>query len=405
MLFQFNIYSSLLLVFFVHITVYAIMLWRRGIKQESTADKFMGSFLLLAALYVIPWMVGFAGWYDNQPYRDILFYTPFILGLFIGPVLFLYVKAITNFNYALTKRDILHFVPGVLYIIWCIVVVVVDKAVVKEYYLMNGEADPDFDTWYQWMQKISIIIYLVASIRYYRKYKQYVYLETSFVEMASLRWLRNFLIAFAVLTVLPLLLEIASLLPALQAINQYITSWYYFLAFAVVVYYIAINGYSAVNIPLHRLRFQPQLLLQYYQSPKLLAGGDVTEDAAFEVVDEKKEDIVLATWKQKVKSLVEDEKLYEEPELTLSSLAKKMNTNTSVLSRVINQGFNASFNDFINEYRINAVKEKLQSGEQKIQTLLGIAYDCGFNSKATFNRAFKKTTGLSPKEWLQKNNL
>ena len=405
MLFQFNIYSSLLLVFFVHITVYAIMLWRRGIKQESTADKFMGSFLLLAALYVIPWMVGFAGWYDNQPYRDILFYTPFILGLFIGPVLFLYVKAITNFNYAFTKKDVLHFVPGVLYIIWCIVVVVVDKAVVKEYYLMNGEADPDFDTWYQWSQKISIIIYLVASIRYYRKYKQYVYLETSFIEMASLRWLRNFLIAFAVLTILPLLLEIASLLPALQNINQYITSWYYFLAFAVVVYYIAINGYSAVNIPLHRLRFQPQLLLQYYHSPKLLAGAAVTEDAAFEVVDEKKEDIILATWKQKVKSLVEDEKLYEEPELTLSSLAKKMSTNTSVLSRVINQGFNASFNDFINEYRINAVKEKLQSGEQKSQTLLGIAYDCGFNSKATFNRAFKKTTGLSPKEWLQKNNL
>jgi AraC-like DNA-binding protein len=405
MLFQFNIYSSLLLVFFVHITVYAIMLWRRGIKQESTADKFMGSFLLLAALYVIPWMVGFAGWYDNQPYRDILFYTPFILGLFIGPVLFLYVKAITNFNYALTKKDVLHFVPGVLYIIWCIVVVVVDKAVVKEYYLMNGEADPDFDTWYQWAQKTSIIIYLIASIRYYRKYKQYVFLETSFVEMASLRWLRNFLIAFTVLTILPLLLEIASLLPALQNINQYITSWYYFLAFAVVVYYIAINGYSAVNIPLHRLRFQPQLLLQYYHSPKLLAGAAATEDAAFEVVEEKKEDILLATWKQKVKSLVEEEKLYEEPELTLSSLAKKMSTNTSVLSRVINQGFNASFNDFINEYRINAVKEKLQSGEQKTQTLLGIAYDCGFNSKATFNRAFKKTTGLSPKEWLQENNL
>lgn len=405
MLFQFNIYSSLLLVFFVHIIVYAIMLWRRGIKQESTADKFLGSFLLLAALYVIPWMVGFAGWYDNQPYRDILFYTPFILGLFIGPVLFLYVKAITNFNYAFAKKDVLHFVPGVLYIIWCIVVVVVDKAVVKEYYLMNGEADPDFDTWYQWMQKISIIIYLVASIRYYRKYKQYVFLETSFVEMASLRWLRNFLIAFAVLTILPLLLEIASLLPALQNTTQYVTSWYYFLAFAMVVYYIAINGYSAVNIPLHRLRFQPQLLLQYYQSHKLLAGGDVTEDAAFEVVEDKKQDIVLATWKQKVKSLVEDEKLYEEPELTLSSLAKKMNTNTSVLSRVINQGFNASFNDFINEYRINAVKEKLQSGEQKTQTLLGIAYDCGFNSKATFNRAFKKTTGLSPKEWMQKNNL
>ena len=46
-------------------------------------------------------------------------------------------------------------------------------------------------------------------------------------------------------------------------------------------------------------------------------------------------------------------------------------------------------------------KFKLKAGEQKTQTLLGIAYDCGFNSKATFNRAFKKSTGLSPKEWLE----
>ncbi len=43
----------------------------------------------------------------------------------------------------------------------------------------------------------------------------------------------------------------------------------------------------------------------------------------------------------------------------------------------------------------------LKAGEQKNQTLLGIAFDCGFNSKATFNRAFKKQTGLSPKEWIE----
>jgi AraC-like DNA-binding protein len=68
---------------------------------------------------------------------------------------------------------------------------------------------------------------------------------------------------------------------------------------------------------------------------------------------------------------------------------------------VINQGFQLNFNDFINQYRIEAVKDKLKAGEQKTQTLLGIAYDCGFNSKATFNRAFKKVTGLSPKQWLE----
>ena len=61
-----------------------------------------------------------------------------------------------------------------------------------------------------------------------------------------------------------------------------------------------------------------------------------------------------------------------------------------------------NFNDFINHYRIEAVKEKLKKGEHKTSTLLGIAFDCGFNSKATFNRAFKKSTTVSPKDYLQK---
>jgi AraC-like DNA-binding protein len=78
-----------------------------------------------------------------------------------------------------------------------------------------------------------------------------------------------------------------------------------------------------------------------------------------------------------------------------------LKTNASVLSKMINQGFNLNFNDFINYYRIEAVKEKIKNGEQKTQTLLGIAYDCGFNSKATFNRAFKKATNQSPKDWIE----
>jgi len=82
-------------------------------------------------------------------------------------------------------------------------------------------------------------------------------------------------------------------------------------------------------------------------------------------------------------------------------MAKQLQTNASILSKAINQGFEISFNDFINHYRIEAVNEKLETGEQKTQTLLGIAYECSFNSKATFNRAFKKATGQSPKDWIK----
>ncbi len=403
MQFDFNLYSSLLLVFFVHIMVYAFMLWRRGIKQESISDKLLGTFLILAALYVFPWMTGFAGWYDGfkGPYREILFYTPFVHGLFMGPLLFFYVKSITNFHFQFSKKDWLHLIPGFAYLLWCVIVVVVDKLIVKKYYLMNGDNDPDFDAWYQWLQNISILVYLLLSIRFYKQYKQYVMYEFSFADVANLNWLRNFLIAFGIITVLPLLQEILQLFPVFQNLD-YIGSWYYFLAFAVVVYYIAINGFNAVVVPLRKLLFEPKLLLQYYQPLLLAAPQTKTEEAQYELV-EQQTNTELENWKQKITSLMQNEKLYEDAELTLSQFAKQLSTNTSVLSKIINTGFQMNFNDFVNQYRVSSMMEKLKAGEQKNQTLLGIAFDCGFNSKATFNRAFKKQTGLSPKEWLEKN--
>jgi AraC-like DNA-binding protein len=167
------------------------------------------------------------------------------------------------------------------------------------------------------------------------------------------------------------------------------------------VYYVAINGFNAVAVPLRKLVFEPELLLQY-KTPALI-GAPVTEDAVFEVVETKTNNAELDNWKQTISSVMQSQKLYEDAELTLSQLAKQLSTNTSVLSKIINTGFQMNFNDFVNEYRINAMMEKLKAGEQKKQTLLGIAFDCGFNSKATFNRAFKKQTDLSPKEWIEKN--
>jgi AraC-like DNA-binding protein len=405
MLFEFNLYSSLLLVFFVHILVYALMLWKRGLKQESNADKLLGSFLFLAALYVVPWMTGFAGWYKlEQPvYRNILFYTPFVHGLFFGPLLHLYVKSITNFEYRLSKKDMLHFLPGILYIIWCVVVVIVDKLVVHKYYLMNGETDPDFDAWFDWLQKISIIAYLLFSLRYYNQYRQFTMYELSFADMAAMSWLRNFLIAFGLLTLFPIIESVLSQFQFFQELN-YRGSWYKYMAFALVVYYIAISGFSATQIPLRRLAFKPELLLQYLVPKQLTAPAPITEDANFEIVAPNDQPVLITENKLKDNLLqyIDKEKPYLDAEITLTSLAKKLGTNASVLSKVINTGINQNFNDFINGYRIHEVVEKLKLGEQKNQTLLGIAYDCGFNSKATFNRAFKKATGLSPKDYAEK---
>ena len=92
MYFQFGLRSSLLLIFFVHGLVYSVLLWRKGIVNESVSDKWLSAFLLLCVLYISPWMLGFGGWYDKQPFRDFLFYMPMQHLFLMGPIVFFMYK-------------------------------------------------------------------------------------------------------------------------------------------------------------------------------------------------------------------------------------------------------------------------------------------------------------------------
>ena len=87
------------------------------------------------------------------------------------------------------------------------------------------------------------------------------------------------------------------------------------------------------------------------------------------------------------------------PGLSLLSLSKELKISSGDLSSLINSSFNLNFNDFINGYRVAEFKQQIYLPDNKNFTILSVALDCGFNSKSTFNRAFKKSEGKSPKEW------
>ena len=150
MTFDFNFYSSLLLIFFVHGTVYAAMLYSKSCVRDSTSEKWLSFFVVLCLLYIAPWMLGFAGWYDNQPYRDILFYLPLQHIYLIGPVMFFYVQSLLNPSFGFSKKEWIQLLPGILYILYSIVMAVTDKLVLNRYYFLADESDRDFDSWYQW---------------------------------------------------------------------------------------------------------------------------------------------------------------------------------------------------------------------------------------------------------------
>ncbi len=88
--------------------------------------------------------------------------------------------------------------------------------------------------------------------------------------------------------------------------------------------------------------------------------------------------------------------LYKDPELTLAALAKHLGETPNSVSRIINTGFNQSFNEFINTYRIEEVKRRMAAGDTNRLTILALALDAGFSSKTTFNRVFKEQTGYTP---------
>lgn len=108
----------------------------------------------------------------------------------------------------------------------------------------------------------------------------------------------------------------------------------------------------------------------------------------------------MVQWKEKVVAIMEEHKVFLDPELTLTELAKKLNTNPSLLSKVINSCFQVSFNDYVNQFRVQEAILLMADSRYKNLNLLAIAYDAGFNSKSTFNRAFKKVTGHNPKNYL-----
>jgi AraC-like DNA-binding protein len=92
-------------------------------------------------------------------------------------------------------------------------------------------------------------------------------------------------------------------------------------------------------------------------------------------------------------------KPYVNPNLTIHELAGALKMPPHVLSKVINEGFGKNFFDFINAYRVEEFKRRMDDPRAKQYTLLSLAFDVGFNSKTAFNRAFKKLTNQTPKDY------
>ena len=384
-LFGFGQKSSLLLIFFFNGIVFSFLLLKKGIQNNNNANKWLSFLLFLCAMYIAPYMLGYAGWYSRKVTREILYFIPFMQVLLIGPVIFFYTKSLLNSTFKISKKEYYHFIPALIYLVYSLIVFITDKLILDEFYFYADSRDKDMANWYQIAGIISMVYYLIASLKFYKNYKKLVFDKVSFADSILFEWIPNFLIAFLSIVVLRVLLFLLN-----PEWGNFGNQFWHYIAFSIVVLYVSVNGYAnAVKMS----------FLNDVNSESINVYQESDEDYKTKQDNTNLEEIEF--WKDKILHLVENEKVFKNPTLTLSDLSKLLNTNTKNISKSINSGFDMNFNDFINHYRIEAVKEKLNKEEHKTSTLLGIAFDCGFNSKATFNRAFKKSIDLSPKDYLK----
>lgn len=398
MFFEFNIYSSLLLIGVVQGLVYSLLLLARGRREGARADYWMAGLLALLSLFVSQWMLGFAGWYDSHDWHTtFMFYLPFSPPFLLGPIFYCYFLSLANAGFQ-ARKYWKHFIPAGIFLLQDVAVAVHDLLIWrvfrgKELAFFHKTRGPwsEFmnnldEWWYNLLGPLSelhLIAYLIATIMLYRSYKKYLVANFSNIEPLRFRWLNLIIIILGVSFVVSLVGSVASVFIDLS----YIEAWYFYFVVSVSIFVLSIQAYRQPTHSLLQLTFEPE-------------GGSPMPAETIGLSAPDGLDPELEQLRLRLESMMAAERPYLDPDLNIRQLAGRLNSNTAYLSRVINVGYGLNFNDFINGYRVRAIEERLRAGDHRHYTFLSLALDCGFNSKATFNRAFRKHTGKSPGEFV-----
>ncbi|WP_298895086.1 AraC family transcriptional regulator [uncultured Psychroserpens sp.] len=382
---DFNRWSLPLLILVLQGLLFAILLLSKYKRKGNISDLFLGLILLLTCYSQTCYTVGFMGWYNEFRTTKINYFlleTTFAL----GPLIFFYVKSITTSKFKFSKKDWWHFAPAFAFIIYRLSIYTYDAL------------QPGFDTVQNGILKLSLdepivltaigyisppymLLYLAFTFQLFYNYRKKIMQFFSNTYKLELNWILSFLVLFS----------LAFLYSTIQSVvGRYIDlgyddRWWLNLFVAIITLYVGIKGYFTDTTKLKKLSFS--------FSPNRDAIPQNTEANEQKTISQADVDTV--------KALMEIDKAYLNPELNLSDLAEQAHMSRAQLSEIVNSGFHKNFNDFVNGYRVEAFKSMLKENKHEQLSLLGIAQECGFNSKATFNRVFKKLTNYSPTEYLK----
>jgi len=356
-------------------------------KGDKSVNIFLALFILAtSAVMTMPFIIRAVGWQHSFFIQS--------LPLAGGPLLYLYLR---SFKEAITWRKVYpHFIPFVLYIFiayWNLSVFGPKYPDAKDIPRQVLLSPSTLAIMYSRMV-LQILYYFKARkvLLSYQRSIQHLFSETSRIDLHWAKFLVNgyIVLVLSFVVVSPLALRFPEHIMTFLTIILTLGTPYIYIA--------SVKGFLQNTI----WQIKPDIDKLTVQSEM----NEVEELAfgAHEPLKQKKEKSILVGDKmegivQKIVALMEKEKLFQEPELTLQQLADKLEVPTYVVSAALNDGLEKNFYDVVNGYRVEEAKHLLVDSKNRNYTILSVGFEAGFNSKTTFNTVFKKFTGLTPTEF------
>ena len=359
-------------------------------RKGKLHDRILAVWLGVLAIHL-----SFAYWlFLKQPtYLNYAGYDAGIMVLYYS-LMFVYAKSIISGHEKLEWSWLIHFLP-------CLLVYATSLPFIRLNEIEKTNALKENLTPLILVSLLLVIAftmaYLITVFRLINKHELNIKKAYSYDDTINLTWLKKLAI---VLTGISLFFLIAVVYIYFVRFSSSETSiqlyanldFIGYSLFTLFIYLLGYFGYRQGNIFTHQLQPGHGMVSE---------SSNQTIPKATGKQDEQKNESQDKKFVKLLYEYMKNEQPYLSSTLSLYQLAKQMDVSSHYLSHILNNRIRKNFYEFVNHYRIDEVKRRIASDHHSKYTILAIALDCGFNSKATFNRTFKNYTGYTPSQFQQ----
>ncbi len=348
---------------------------------NAAANRWLGIFLCIVGFFMLDDSLLVYGLYHEYP---ALIGVLSVLIFALSPPLYLTVSQFVSAERRLRWQDVWHFVPFLLFLLLGLPFLFSsDEVKLKHLEALDSPTDTA-DYIVLSLVEFQILTYLFFSFRKLTRYRRNLENITASPDAVRLDWLWYFLWGVLGMVVVWFVELFVFPTPYAEA------GWYATFYFAAV--------YALGFFALRQKEVFPYTGKDAEAISEIMQDDEpATNDRRFIFTEEKRNEL-----KTNLLQKMEADKPYLDPELNLPSLARFMGLSVHEMSELINTGFCENFAQFINRYRVEESKKLLLSEKHAHLSMVGIAFEAGFNSKTAFNTAFKKIAGMSPTAYREK---